>query len=295
MRKLSIGPGLAEGVTSAILFASVPVVIHATAANVWTLGLVRLGAAMLYGLLFQSQTRLLAHCALREWVILALIGTAFSLHWATYAWCMKLAGASAGSLAMATYGVFLVFLGCLKSRTRPRTVDMVVLSVALVGVGLSIPNFTLKDGTTLGLLLGIVSAFSYALLPLLHQECAHLHTNLRSFGQYLFALPLFLLALPWTNWDASPSTWLQLAYLAFVGTIVAHNLWVKASTILPHFLTALLYYFHVAMAVALGIVVLGEQLTFRTGVGAVLILGSSLWGAMRYQRTKGSAQVTDLS
>jgi drug/metabolite transporter (DMT)-like permease len=120
-----------------------------------------------------------------------------------------------------------------------------------------------------GMALALASALLYATLPILHQRYVAIPMSLRTLGQFGFALLCFLLFLPKSNWDLTPMDWGGLAFLGFGATLVAHTLWVRVTTDLTPAVASIIYYGNVPFAVLLGVIILGEPLTWRTMTGSL--------------------------
>ena len=104
-------------------------------------------------------------------------------------------------------------------------------------------------------------------------------------AQFFFALLVFLPLWGQSNWDLRPIDGYQLLVLGLLSTVVAHGLWVKASTELPAIYTSMIYYLYLPLAMIYSAVFLAEEITPQKLLGSALVIGSSLalsW--YRYRR-----------
>ena len=120
---------------------------------------------------------------------------------------------------MSTYGIHLIFLGWGIRKHKPKILDFFALMLALLGTYFIIPEFSLHNNITLGIFLGILSGFCFALLPVLHQLYSFIPERFRVFGQFFFAWLVFLFFTPFTSWDLEPVDWWSLLYLAVPGNV----------------------------------------------------------------------------
>jgi drug/metabolite transporter (DMT)-like permease len=272
-------PGLAiEATVTILLMGMVPVIIRHTTANVWTIGLVRLGVgAAGLGLLLSAARRWVMPSS-REWRLLLLIGALFGTHWTLYFSSIKVASAGIAVIGQSTFGIHLVVLGWIIGHHQVRRTDLVAVALAVVGSFLVAPQWTLENRATVGLLLGITSAFCYAFLPILHQRASRLPSSVRAFWQFAVALPIFLAFLPRADFHLPTVDWFWLAILGFVCTLVQHTLWTRITTRLSTLTTSLLFYMAVPVTLVLAVWLLDERVTARMLTGAALIVAGNLLG-----------------
>jgi drug/metabolite transporter (DMT)-like permease len=265
-----------EAAATILMMGAVPIIIRHIAANPWTIGLVRLGVAAAGIATVIAITRRWVTPTPREWRALALIGLLFGAHWALYFLSIKASSAAIAVIGQSTFGVHLVVLGWLIGHHRVERADLLAVGLAVAGSLMVAPRWSLQNRDTLGLLLGIVSAFFYAFLPILHQRLAHLSSATRVLGQFVFALVVFLPALPAANWRLSAHDWFWLMVLAVVCTLVQHTLWTRLTTRLPTLTTSVLFYLAVPVTLVLGVTVLGERVSGWMLGGAALIVSGNL-------------------
>ncbi len=250
--------------------------------NAYTLGIARLAMAsigMLAVLLWQQKFTPRGWSA-RTWRAMLLVGVAFGLHWLLFFTSIKLASAAIGAIGFSTYGIHLLVLGWLMGLGRITKIDLVGLALAMTGTLLLVPEFSFQNEYTLGLVAGMLSGMAAATLPLLHQKFADVDNNLRTWGQFTFALPVFFLFWSSTEWHVAPGDVLLVLYLGFGIALVGHGLWIQAITVLSTTTTSILSYLYLPGALVFGYFAIGEQLSGRmlVGTGCVLVANALvLW------------------
>ena len=278
--------GLAQGLVATTLFGTTAVAIKATNANPWTIGIFRLVLASILLPLIIPRARGLFKARGPDLLWLTVIGVMFSVHWLTYFYAIKLSSAGVASVGTASYGVHVMWMGCLLSHTRLGWRDY--SGLLLLGVGsLLVARLDHFDPAYVGgILLALLSGLTLGTLPYLNQKMQHVPSTVRSFAQYLFGALLFIPFVPLAEWHLNGRDWMILTYLAVVVTVVAHSLWVKASGALPAVATTSIYYLHLVFALVLSHFLLGESYTIAQLGGATLIVAGSLLG-MRAARSAG--------
>lgn len=280
-----------EGLLAVFIFGITPLFIKEVTANAITIGLVRLsiGGTFLYFIASNKKLRALSK---QEWKALAWIGTLFGAHWITYFISVKLSTPSIAILSVSSYGIHMIYLNWMIKGQKPLLVNLISVLIALIGIFLIVPEFTLANDLTLGILVGLISAFFFALLPFQQQKHQAIDSMARAFGQYAFALPIFLLFVSNSNWNLNTQDWWYLAILGVICTVVAHTLWLRATTYLDAATTSLIFYLGTPIAMITSYFFLGEEMNTQKIIGASLIVGANVLGVflkkVSNQRPKAS-------
>lgn len=260
--------------------AGVPVFIKFTNANPYTIGIVRLVIAALLISMVLLFTKERLPITGRYLKTLALIGFVFSLHWITYFFSIKISTASIGILGASTYGIHLIFLGWIFLSIRPRWIDLFTIIMAFWGTYLIIPEFSLNNNITLGLMISIISGLFFAILPILHQKSKYITGTQRALGQYIFAIPLFLLFSSKFDFNLTTTDWYSLFYLSVFGTFFAHTLWINVTTRLNTTITSLIFYIIIPITMAISYFWLGEDMKLNKLMGALMIISANVLGIL---------------
>lgn len=250
----------------------VPVLIKSTAANEVSIGIYRLGIALLVISPLVFYKNQLFQLSQGQWLGLFWIGFCFGLHWLSYFYSIKTAGAALAAIAVSTYGVHLLLLNRVFNKQHINGAQWLAICVCIAGCVIISPSINWQDASTLGLCVGLVSAVLYGAMPLLHQRVSEIPTLSRTWGQFAFALPPFFIFLDDFSWQQSGTDVSKLITLALVCTVLAHGLWVKASTELPAVFTAMIYYLYVPLAMVSSYYFLQEQISQTMVIGAALII-----------------------
>lgn len=283
--KLSPQQALLRALVATLFFSSAPACVRTVGMNAYTLGIARLGLASLgmfailgwQGKLAPAEVR---HWPARTWRAMILVGLAFGCHWLLFFVSIKLASAAIGAIGFSTYGIHLLILGWLLGLGTVTAVDLGGLVLALVGTLLLVPEFSFRNEHTLGLIAGILSGLAAAVLPLLHQRYADVDNNLRTWGQFTFALPVFLVFWPWTDWHIDTRDVALVLYLGLGIALVGHGLWIQATTALSTTTTSILSYLYLPSSLVVSYFAIGERLSVRMLVGTACVLAANaivLW------------------
>ncbi|WP_444996687.1 DMT family transporter [Aliikangiella sp. IMCC44359] len=272
---------------AAILTMSiVPVLIRWTSANEVTIGIVRLAIGVIGLACIRFFSKKKTQLKYQELLWLLLLGVVFAIHWLAYFNSIKVAGASLAAIGVATFGVHLLFLNYLFNKEKFNPADLFAVALSFLGIYIASPAIDINQDKLIGFATAIFSGFLYACLPLINRKLPHIETHTRALGQFGFALLVFLCLLPEANFSLTIKDWGSLLILGVVSTLIAHTLWIKASTELPTNMTAIIYYAYVPLAMLLSYFVLNETLTWQKILGASLIIAANIQIVILHQRSK---------
>lgn len=274
-----------EGLIAVFLFGITPIFIKEVSANAVTIGLVRLVIGVSF-LFFLAGNKNLKKLTKKDWKALILIGIVFGAHWITYFMSVKLATPSMAILSVSSFGLHMIYLDWAINKKKPSPYEITAVLIALLGIYLIVPAFDLKNNLTTGILIGLVSAAFFAILPFIQRKNQHIDSLTRAFGQYTFALIVFLPISFESNWDLTQQDWVYLAILGTVCTVGAHTLWLRASTVLPPTNTSLIFYLGTPIAMVTSFIFLDEAMPTQKIIGAGLIIFANVFGVLMRRRRK---------
>ena len=130
----------------------------------------------------------------RDLFMLALSGTVLAVHWFSFFLSIQVSTVAIGLLAFSTFPLFVTFLEPLIFRERLHSYDVIIALVVVAGLFLVTPSRDISNHLTQGVLWGVLSALTYAVLSLLNRSSVRVYPALTvAFYQQAFAA---LCALP---------------------------------------------------------------------------------------------------
>ena len=276
---VKISPAHGFAALSIVLQASVPVAIKFVPADPYVIGVVRLVfGALIVGLAVKWKKEWDTLSAADRWMMF-FIGLSFGLHWLSFFFSIKIGTAQMAALGVSTYGVLVSVAGAIFLKHRFGMRHVVALCLAITG-SICIGGGTkagISQSHLIGFALGVVAAGFFTVLPILHQKSNHISLGLRTFSQYGFGMVVFVPLAPLGDWSIVVPAFWGLLYLVLIGTIVAHTLWIYATTQLNTATASLIYYIYPPSAVTFAFLVLGETLSGLQMIGVGFIILSGLW------------------
>lgn len=225
--------------------------------------------------------------ARRDWLLLAVSGVlGFTLNYGLIFWSEQYISSGLAALLQSTLPAFGLIIAHYYLPGEPMTRAKIAgVTMGVIGVGVVFSNQLQVSGAKAlwGCAAVVVSAFCAAYSNVLVKAYGlKLQPAVLAAGQMLFGLlPLFLIGIPlegnpWRlHWTGKALA--ALFYLAMVGTVVAFLLYYWLVQHMDVTKTMLIALVTPVVAVTLGMVVLHEQMNWRTLLGgALIILGIGL-------------------
>ena len=221
----------------------------------------------------------------KDYVIALGLGLLMAAHWVSYFAAMQYSSVSVGMIALFTFPVIAVLLEPFFEGIKLVWQDLVSALVVFVGILLIVPEISLENDVTLGILVGVISAFLYALRNLYHRKYFSHYSGAHAMTYQ--TLVIFLCLMFFVSDDmfkASADTYLSLLVLGTLLTALPHAL-IAAS--LKHLrvktfsLVACMQPFY---GVILAILILDESPTWQTLVGGILVISAAVYETVNAQK-----------
>jgi len=214
----------------------------------------------------------------KDYLIVLLLGVLLAAHWVTYFHAMQVSSVAVGVIALYTFPVITVFIEPMFHGERPHIKDIVSALAVLFGIYLLVPEFSLQDSTTQGVLWGVFSALLFALRNIVQGRYFSAYPARHAlFYQAAITIALLLpfggASIP----EVSNFQWSQLLLLGVVFTALPHTLFAHS---LLHFkakTTSLIACLQVVYATFFAAVLLGEWPELTTVVGGMIVVTAAMY------------------
>jgi len=161
-------------------------------------------------------------------------------------------------------------------------INLILAGFCLFGAFLIIPRFDLADFIFQGVLWGLFSGLTFAVLALFNRRLSQRHSSLAiAFGEDLFAslflLPFFFIY----RSPISAKNLLLLIILGIICTAVSHTLFIKGMRFVRAQTASIISSLEPAYGIVLAFFLLHEVPGFRTLLGGAIILASVILVSIR--------------
>ncbi|MGL1902954.1 MAG: DMT family transporter [Fibrobacterales bacterium] len=149
-------------------------------------------------LILWSVKKLSVPTAQQKWIILT--GTLMGFHWWTYFASIQYSTVAIGILSLFTYPLITVLLEPFFFKTPLSSRQIIGACGILAGVFFLVPEFSLENETTFGVLIGILSALFFSLRNMLTKKYLNSTPAITTMGYHIIIASIALtLTLPFNN------------------------------------------------------------------------------------------------
>lgn len=206
---------------------------------------------------------------------LLLSGVLMAIHWVTYFYALQLSGIAIGMLSLFTYPVITAFLEPLFTKHKVNLIQVLLAIIICLGMYLILPEFSLENTKTQGILWGTLSALSYSLRNLvLKSSVNNVEAPVIMFYQMLVTALLLFPSLFFFPLDEVPSALPALLSLALFTTCLGHSLFIRSFKNFSVSTVSILSSIQPVYGIILGILFLNETPSITTLIGGILILST---------------------
>ncbi|WP_018982551.1 DMT family transporter [Salinimonas chungwhensis] len=226
----------------------------------------------------------------KDYAVAVALGVLMAMHWVTYFAAMQYAGVSVGMIALFTFPVITVLIEPFFEKTRLAWQDFFSAVVVFVGIALIVPEGTISNDVTLGVVVGIISAVLYAIRNLVHRQHFSHYSGAKAMAWQILLVCLCLIPLSTGGLpEASWSTWGLLLTLGTLFTALPHALIAASLTHLKATTFSLIACMQPFYGVLLAIVLLGESPGWKTLLGGILVTSASVYETVKtHKHAKGA-------
>lgn len=209
----------------------------------------------------------------KDYAIAIFAGIAMAIHWTTFFQSIQNSTVAIGIITFATFPLFLIFLEPLIFHEKLNIRNIISAIILLIGVAVTIPEFSITNKITLAIGLGMISSFAYALMTLANRYLSGIYNEQviciyeQSFAALMLLPAMFLLKFNWSHFDVS-----IVIGIGVICTALAYTLFVKAQKNLDAQTVGIISGLEIAYGIIFAFLFLGEVPSFREIIGGIIIL-----------------------
>lgn len=227
----------------------------------------------------------------KDYFIAFGLGIIMAVHWVTYFWAMQLSSVSVGIIALFTFPVITVFIEPYFEKNCILWQDIVSAVVVLIGISLIVPDASLDNDITLGVIVGVFSAFLYAIRNILHRNYFSHYSGVKAMAwQTMIVCPtlIFFVSDELALIDVN-TLWLLIALGTFF-TAVPHAIVASALKHLRAKTFSLVACMQPFYAILFAMIIINEKPTWQTLVGGVLVISAAVYETINTHRENQKAK-----
>lgn len=217
-------------------------------------------------------------------------GAVLAIHWSSYMQSIQSSTVAVGTLTVSTFPIFVIFLEPYLFHEKLKKSDVFCTLMMLVGVFFIVPAFQMDNQITQGVLWGLLSAFTYAILSLMNRRFSSRYpatlASLYEQGTATIVLipMMFVLKPVITLADAG-----VLMMLGIVFTAVAHSLFISGLRTVKVRIAGILSGLEPVYGTLSAFLFLKEVPSFRECLGGVIILAAVFLSTLKPEEKASDA------
>ena len=217
----------------------------------------------------------------RDYVGIMLTGAVLAIHWTTFFQSIQVSSVAIGTITFSTFPLFLTFIEPVVFRERIRAKSILSAIILLIGVAITIPEFSLDNQVTIGIIWGMISSLTYAIITLANRYFSKKYEGrIVSFYEQGTAAIVLLQALFFVQARWRVQDVVGVAAIGCICTAFAYSLYVSAQKKVKAQTAGIISGMETVYGIVYALIFLGEMPTLRELIGGAIILGVALFTSL---------------
>jgi drug/metabolite transporter (DMT)-like permease len=218
----------------------------------------------------------------KHYFYLIIMGIILAIHWTTFFQSIQVSTVATGLLAFSAFPIFVTFLEPYFLKEKIRLSNILVAAITFLGVILVIPSFEFGNSTTQGVLWGLVSGFTYAILSILNKKYVKEYSSviIAFYEQFIAAIiliPFYFLQKPIFQLNDI----FLLALLGVVFTGISHLLFINGLKNIKAQTAGIISSLEPVYGILFAAFLLSEIPSIREVLGGMVILGAVFYSSIK--------------
>lgn len=224
-------------------------------------------------ILFIRKTRLRSRCR-RDTLLLSAAGVLLTIHWTTFFEAVQRGSVAIGTITFSTFPLFLLLLEPWIYHEKISLRNCLLSVVLVIGVIITIPEFSFSNETTIAILYGMICSFTYALLTLCNRKLSLSYSGMWiSFREQSVAAVILIPFLLYRHETIHTQDAIGIAAIGIICTAVAFSLFVTAQRKVSAQMAGISAGMETVYGILFSVIFLYELPMLREIIGGIIILG----------------------
>lgn len=229
------------------------------------------------------------------WNILA--GLLLSTHWFFFILSIQVSTVSIGTITFATYPLFVIFIEPYVFKEKFQYKNLISVFMIIIGIAFLIPAFQLNNQTTLGIIYGLISSFSYAILSVVNRRLSTLYDSVVvTLYEQGVAACLLTIVVSIVHPHLGQGTFVDFIRLVIYGlifTALAHSLYIYGLKNVKAQTASIISVLEPIYSIFLAMLFLQERLVYQEIIASVIILLAVMIGSIPIKGERDSEKISD--
>ena len=213
----------------------------------------------------------------KDYIAIIATGIVLAIHWVTFFHSIQTSTVAIGAITFTTFPLFITFIEPIVFHEKLKIKSIIRALFVFLGVMITVPEFSLDNQMTIGILWGMVSSYTYAIATMANRYFSKKYTS-RTVCIYeqgtaaLVLLPSFFLV---------PAVWrvqdvIGIIFVGCICTAFAYSFYITAQRRVKAQTAGIIAGMETVYGIFFAFVLLGEVPTVRELIGGAMILGISI-------------------
>lgn len=217
----------------------------------------------------------------KDYLLIIGAGMVLAAHWTTFFQSIQVSTVAIGTITFSTFPLFLTFIEPIVFHEKLKLKSIISAVILLIGVLITIPEFSMENQVTIGIIWGMISSFTYAIITLANRYFSKKYEGriVCLYEQGTAAIVLlpaaFLVDATWRAQDIA-----GVAIIGCVCTAFAYSLYVSAQKGVRAQTAGIISGMETVYGIIYALILLKEVPSVRELVGGVVILGVALFASL---------------
>ncbi len=218
----------------------------------------------------------------KDYSLIIFTGAVMAVHWTTFFQSIQVSSVAIGTITFSTFPLFLTFLEPVVFHEKLKRQSIISAVILFVGVLITIPEFSMANNTTVGIIWGMICSFTYAVMTLANRYFSARYAGriicLYEQGTAAIVLfpALFIVQASWRLPDMA-----GVAFVGFICTAFAYSLYVSAQKGVKAQTAGIISGMETVYGILYALLFLGEVPSIRELVGGAVILGVAMYSSLK--------------
>lgn len=218
----------------------------------------------------------------KDYAYIILTGVVLAVHWTTFFQSIQVSTVAIGTITFSTFPLFITFLEPFFFHELLKMGNVLSAFLLMVGVLITVPEFSMENEMTVGIIWGMISSVTYAVMTLANRYFAERYDGklVCFYEQGSAAVVLFpALFLVKAQWE--PQYVLSIAFVGFVCTAFGYTLYVSAQKNVKAQTAGIISGMETVYGIVYALLLLGEVPSTRECIGGIVILAVVLYPSIK--------------
>ena len=218
----------------------------------------------------------------KDYVLIMFAGAVLAVHWTTFFQSIQVSSVAIGTITFSTFPLFITFIEPIIFKEKIKMRSIVNAIILLIGVLITVPEFSMENQVTVGIVWGMISSFTYAIITLANRYFSKKYIGrvVCLYEQGTAAIVLlpaaFLVPAVWRPQDIA-----GVLVIGFVCTAFAYSLYVSAQKGVHAQTAGIISGMETVYGIIYAFIFLSEVPSGREILGGIVILGVALLASLK--------------